>query len=43
VQVGDAVTVFGEGLSAEDVAEQYGSISYDLLVSVGKRVRRVYA
>lgn len=42
VQVGDAVTVFGEGLSAEDVAEQYGSISYELLVSVGKRVARVY-
>lgn len=42
VHIGDAVTVFGEGLSAEDVAEQYGSISYDLLVSVGKRVARVY-
>ena len=42
VHVGDAVTGFGEGLSAEDVAEQYGSISYDLLVSVGKRVARVY-
>ncbi|MEM6427685.1 MAG: alanine racemase [Deinococcota bacterium] len=42
VQVGDAITMFGEGLDAETLAGLYGSISYDLLVSVGKRVARDY-
>jgi alanine racemase len=42
VQVGDAVTLFGEDLDAETLAGLYGSISYDLLVSVGKRVARDY-
>ncbi|MEM7735196.1 MAG: alanine racemase [Deinococcota bacterium] len=42
VQVGDAVTLFGDGLDAETLAGLYGSISYDLLVSVGKRVARDY-
>lgn len=46
VAVGDAVTIFGrdgeESISAEDVAAWSGTISYEILTSVGSRVRRVY-
>lgn len=46
VAVGDAVTIFGrdgeQTISAEEVAAWSGTISYEVLTSVGTRVRRVY-
>lgn len=42
VQAGDTVTVFGDGMPVERLAELAGSISYELLCLVGKRVPRVY-
>ena len=46
VSVGDAVTIFGvDGdacLSADDVAQLAGTISYEILCDVGKRVYRKY-
>jgi alanine racemase len=41
VQIGDEVTLFGPDLSAETVAQQIGTISYELLTSVSGRVKRV--
>jgi alanine racemase len=41
VKLGDEVTLFGPELSAETVAEQIGTISYELLTSVSRRVKRV--
>ncbi len=44
---GDVVTIFGadgdERITAEDVAGWSGTISYEVLTSVGRRVRRVYS
>ncbi len=42
ISTGDSVTVFGEELSAHKLAETAGTISYELLCAVGKRVPRVY-
>lgn len=42
VKVGDEVEVFGEHNSIEDMAEQAGTITYELLCAVSKRVPRVY-
>ena len=42
VRVGDAVTVFGQGLSVDEQAEKAGTISYELLCAVSPRVPRVY-
>lgn len=41
VQVGDEVTLFGRDLSAENLAAQIGTTSYELLTSVSSRVKRV--
>ena len=41
VAAGDAVTVFGEGLPVEELASAIGTISYELLCLIGKRVPRV--
>ncbi len=45
-QVGDVVTLVGrdgpENISAEEVAEQAGTIAYEVTCHVGKRVKRVY-
>jgi alanine racemase len=41
VEIGDPVVLFGEGLPVEEVAEQAGTISYELLVGIGGRVPRV--
>ena len=40
--VGDVVTIFGEGLSADELAEKAGTINYEIVCSVSKRVPRVY-
>lgn len=46
VSLGDEVVVMGrqgkERISAEEVAEKVGTISYEVLCSIGKRVPRVY-
>ncbi len=42
VSVGDTVTVFGDGLPAEEYAAFIGTIHYETVCAVGKRVPRVY-
>ncbi len=42
VEAGTAVTVFGEGLPVEELATEIGTISYELLCLIGKRVPRVF-
>ncbi len=41
-QVGDEVTLWGEGLSADEVARNADTISYELFCQVTNRVRREY-
>lgn len=42
VKVGDEVTLWGEGLAVEEIAEYAGTIAYELLTSVSRRVPRLY-
>ena len=43
VALGDEAALFGEGgLSAEEVAEAAGTISYEITCGVSARVPRVY-
>jgi alanine racemase len=42
VQSGDEVILFGEGLPVDEVAEKLGTINYEVVCAVGKRVSRVY-
>ncbi len=42
VQPGDEVILFGEGLPADEVAEKLGTINYEVVCAVGKRVPRIY-
>jgi len=42
VRVGDAVTLWGEGLPIERVAEKSTAISYELMCGITARVNRVY-
>jgi len=43
VNTGDEVTLFGtDDLSADDLADKIGTISYEILCGIGKRVPRVY-
>jgi len=37
-EVGSAVTLWGEGLSADEVAASAGTVSYELLCAVSSRV-----
>ena len=39
---GDDVTLFGDGLPAEEMAALVGTINYEIVTGVGKRVPRVY-
>ena len=41
-QVGDAVEVFGDRLPIEELANKLGTITYEILTSVSRRVQRVY-
>jgi alanine racemase len=41
-QAGDFVTIFGDELPIEQLAEQLGTITYEILTSVSRRVQRVY-
>jgi alanine racemase len=40
-EVGDEVTLIGEGLRAEDLARRIGTIPYEITCRLGERVRRV--
>ena len=40
---GDSVTLWGEGLPVEEVAEAAGTIPYELLARIGPRVERIEA
>jgi alanine racemase len=42
VQAGDEVTLLGEGINADQIAEMTGTISYEVLTGIGNRVERVY-
>ncbi len=42
VAVGDEVTVFGDGLSADEYAAWLQTINYEVVCMVGRRVPRVY-
>jgi len=42
VNRGDLVTLIGDGLSVDDVANRAGTIGYEVLTSLGRRYRRVY-
>jgi len=42
VRVGDEVILFGEEPTADEVAENMGTINYEVVCGVGKRVSRVY-
>ncbi|MCF6194778.1 MAG: alanine racemase [Kangiellaceae bacterium] len=42
VQVGDSVELWGENLSVNEVASWAGTIAYDLITGVSKRVPRIY-
>jgi alanine racemase len=42
VQPGDEVILFGEGLPADEIAEKIGTINYEVVCAVSKRVPRVY-
>jgi alanine racemase len=42
VRRGDFVTLIGPGLELEDVAAHAGTISYEILTSLGRRYHRIY-
>ena len=42
VRVGDEVILFGEGLSVDEVASKIGTINYEVVCGIGKRVPRIY-
>ncbi len=42
VRDGDEVILLGDGVSADDLAELTGTISYEILCDISKRVPRVY-
>ena len=41
-QPGDYATIFGDELPIEELADKLGTISYEILTSVSRRVQRVY-
>jgi alanine racemase len=42
IRVGDEVILFGEELSVDEVAQNMGTINYEVVCGVGRRVPRVY-
>jgi alanine racemase len=42
VQPGDEVILFGEGLPVDEIAEKIGTINYEIVCAVGKRVPRIH-
>ncbi len=41
-QVGDAIEIFGEHIRLEELSDKLGTIPYEVLTSVSRRVQRVY-
>jgi len=42
IHAGDEVILFGERLSVDEVARNMGTIHYEVVCGIGKRVPRVY-
>jgi alanine racemase len=42
VRRGDIVTLMGEGMTVDDLAAGMGTISYEVLASLGRRYHRIY-
>ncbi len=42
VQPGDDIVLFGEGLPVEEIASLVGTINYEIVTGIGKRVPRLY-
>lgn len=42
IQAGDEVIIFGEGISVDEIAAKIGTINYEVLCAVGKRVPSLY-
>ncbi len=42
VSTGEEVVVFGEGLPVDELARLHGTINYEMVCMVGKRVARIY-
>ena len=42
-QVGDAVEIFGEHIRLEELSDKLGTIPYEVLTSVSRRVQRTYS
>jgi len=42
VKVGDKVTLIGEGISIDKMAEILGTINYEVICMMGKRIPRIY-
>ena len=42
IGVGDYLTLFGTDLTADSLAEVAGTIGYELVCAVGRRVPRIY-
>lgn len=42
VRRGDLVTLLGEGIGIDDLADRAGTIGYEVLTSLGRRYRRIY-
>ena len=41
-QRGDLITLLGEGIGVDDLADRAGTIGYEVLTSLGRRYRRIY-
>ena len=42
VEIGDEVELWGSDLSVDEVADSVGTISYELMTQVSRRVKRQY-
>lgn len=42
VSIGDYVTIIGDGITADELAAQSGTINYEVVTQLTKRVARVF-
>ena len=42
VKAGDEVTIFGDSITCEELAERSGTIAYEILCGINKRIPRIY-
>lgn len=42
VKIGDTVTIWGKGISVEEIADYAGTINYEIICGVSPRVPRIY-